>query len=67
LKKQFKPEFVYPIGTQVMLASGSPILTVVDFNRDISTVTVSWKDGDEVNEKDFPAVCLTLYRRTHYL
>jgi uncharacterized protein YodC (DUF2158 family) len=67
LKKRFTPEFVYPVGTQVELASGSPILTVVDVDVNTSTVIVAWYDGDEVQEQEFPSVCLNIHRKHHFL
>jgi uncharacterized protein YodC (DUF2158 family) len=68
LKKRFTPEFVYPVGTQVELASGSPVLTVVDVDVNTSSVTVAWKDEHgEVEEKIFPSVCLNLHRKHHHL
>lgn len=66
--KSFTPEFVYPIGTKLKLASGSPELVVVDNNREHSTVTVSWYDDDNVEQElELPSVCFDIFRRTHYI
>ena len=68
MKKNFTPEFVYPIGTRLKLASGSPMLVVVDNDKNLSTVTVSWVDDEGVEQEvQLPSVCFDIFRRTHYI
>lgn len=41
------PGFIYPIGFRVRLATGSPVLTVVDVHPEVSEITVEWPGADE--------------------
>lgn len=54
--------FVYPVGTRVMLASGGPVMLVVDVDPKNSRVLVSWRNADGVMEEWFPSVCLDIVR-----
>ncbi|MEM7528856.1 MAG: hypothetical protein AAF416_14460 [Pseudomonadota bacterium] len=51
-----------PIGTRVRLASGGPVMLVVDV-KDAFTVTCAWPGG----EGDFSVVCLDVVRNRRVL
>ena len=54
-----------PIGTEVRLASGGSIMTVVDTDLpDRWHVMVAWTDAHgNQHERSFPVVCLDIVRR----
>lgn len=52
-----------PIGTRVRLASGGPVMLVVDVHPMTMEVTCAWPDG----EHRFRIVCLDVVRRHHEL
>jgi uncharacterized protein YodC (DUF2158 family) len=54
-----------PIGTRVRLASGGPVMLIVE-NLPGCRVTCAWtgQDGRPI-EDDFLVVCLDIIRRTH--
>lgn len=50
-----------PIGTKVRLASGGPLMLVVDNNRDNFSVLAAWDGGEDW----FQVVCLDVVRNVH--
>lgn len=52
-----------PIGTRVRLASGGPVMLVVDIHPELMAVTVAWQYGEAI----FPIVCLDIVRTIHHL
>jgi uncharacterized protein YodC (DUF2158 family) len=52
-----------PLGTRVRLASGGPVMLVVDIHPETMSVTCAWHGGEAV----FPVVCLDVIRRHHVI
>jgi hypothetical protein len=56
--------FIYPIDFRVRLATGSPVLTVVDVHPESSEITVEWPgDEDSVRAK---TILFDFDREAHY-
>lgn len=61
------PKHIWPIGSQVYLNSGSPVLTVVDIDFDKATNTVAWKINNKEMELILPSVCFTRCLNHHII
>lgn len=59
---------IYPIGAQIILNSGSPILTVVDFDIELKECTVGYYDNqNNYHEFTSPTICLRPFANTYYI
>ena len=63
-ERDVRPNFVYPVGTPLRLASGSPKLTVVDNCVETGRVTVAWiNEEGQTEEMTANSYCFDPWRK----